>query len=79
LGWGTDLQHWAAWKVARVDISPVKRCKINLTKKSKADARAKTFCSAGIKEELGGWSCVAHTCFVTKLCLILLPQFVRVF
>jgi hypothetical protein len=34
----TDLRHWAAWKVARVDISPMKRGKIESSKKSKAAA-----------------------------------------
>jgi hypothetical protein len=49
----TDLQHWAAWKIARVDISPVKRGKIDSTTKtlSKAAALAKKLYSAGMKEE----------------------------
>jgi hypothetical protein len=50
---GTDLQHWAAWKVARVDISPVKRGKIDSTTKklSKAAALAEKLYFAGMKEE----------------------------
>jgi hypothetical protein len=46
-----DLQHWAAWKVTRVDISPVKRGKIELTKKSKAAALAEKLYATGMKAE----------------------------
>jgi hypothetical protein len=50
---GTDLQHWAVWKVAWVDISPVKRDKIDSTTKklSKAADLDETLYSAGMKEE----------------------------
>jgi hypothetical protein len=50
----TDLRHWAVWKVARVDISPMKRGKIESSKKSKAAALAeKLFASppTPMKEE----------------------------
>jgi hypothetical protein len=54
----TDLKHWAAWKVARVDISPMKKGKIESSKKSKAAVLAEKMHStsdatpmSGVKEE----------------------------
>jgi hypothetical protein len=47
----TDLQHWAAWKVARVDILPMKRGRIELAKKRKAAALANKLYATGMKEE----------------------------
>jgi hypothetical protein len=41
-----NLRHWAAWKVARVDISPMKRGKIELSKKCRGAALAKKLCAS---------------------------------